>query len=158
MKTKSWTENQLRVAALNSKSVRQIIFKLHLIPAGGNYTQIQKYLKFYKINTKHFTGKAWNKGMKGIGAPRIPLDEILKKDTEFQSYKLKKRLFSAKLKKPKCELCGWSKKSIDGRIPLELDHINGNSRDNRIENLRILCPNCHSQTEHFAGKNIKKHK
>lgn len=68
----------------------------------------------------------------------------------------KKRLFVAGLKNQKCELCGWVK-SIDGRIPLELDHINGDVHDNRLENLRILCPNCHSiQPIHRALNKNKK--
>ena len=52
-------------------------------------------------------------------------------------------------------MCGWAKISIDGRIPLELDQINGNRHDNRLENLRILCPNCHSLQITHRGMNIK---
>lgn len=77
-------------------------------------------------------------------------------DSDYQSFKLKSRLFSEKLKIPCCEECGWAKKSEDGRIPLELDHINGNRRDNRLENLRILCPNCHSLKPTHRGLNKKK--
>ncbi len=61
------------------------------------------------------------------------------------------------LKKPECEECGWAKRSEDGRIPLELDHINGDSHDNRLENLRILCPNCRSLEPTHRGMNIKAH-
>lgn len=155
MKQKSWTKEQLKQAAKESKSIRQVIKLLGLIPAGGNYKQIEKFLKLYNISTKHFTGRAWNRGMTGIGVYRIELSKILKKNTDFQSFKLKKRLFTSGLKKQRCELCGWAKLSADGRIPLELDHINGDSRDNRIENLRVLCPNCHSLQPTHRGKNRK---
>lgn len=123
--------------------------------AGGNYTQVSKYLKEYAINTEHFKGKGWNKGLSGIGKPRLPLEEILVADNTYQSYKLKKRLSAAKLKSPCCEECGWAKQSDDGRLPLELDHINGNNSDNRLENLRILCPNCHSLKPTHRGRNRK---
>lgn len=156
MKTKSWTEDELRIAAKKSTSVRQILFKLNLKLAGGNYAQIKKYLKLYRIETKHFTGRGWSKGKTGIGKPRMRLEDILQKDNYFQSFKLKKRLFIAKLKPQYCEECGWRKRSEDGRVPLELDHINGDSTDNRLENLRVLCPNCHSLKPTHRGRNKKK--
>jgi hypothetical protein len=156
MKKKSWTEEQLKRAASRSSSVRQVIKSLGLIEAGGNYAQIKKYLKLYKIDTAHFTGTAWNKGLHGIGVYRTTLKEILTKDNYYQSYKLKRRLFAAGLKKPQCEICGWAKKSNDGRVPLELDHISGDRYDNRLENLQILCPNCHSLQPTHRGRNIKK--
>lgn len=156
MKTKTWTKEQLKKAAKKSRSIRQVLSGLNLKEAGGNYTQIKKYLQLYKIDTKHFKGKGWNKGLKGFLRPRISLDEILTTNSDFQSYKLKKRLFAAKLKLPQCEECGWAEKSNDGRIPLELDHINGDSRDNRLNNLRILCPNCHSLKPTHRGRNRKK--
>jgi len=156
MKTKSWSEKQLRQAVKESFSVRQVLSKLRLKEAGGNYSQIKKYLAEYKIGISHFRGQNWNKGLSGIGQPRFSLQQILRLGSNFQSHKLKKRLFAAKLKFPKCEMCGWAKKSVDGRVPLELDHINGDSHDNRLENLRILCPNCHSLQPTHRGRNIKK--
>jgi hypothetical protein len=155
MNKKSWTENDLRNAAKKSLSVRQVIKALGLVEAGGNYAQIKKYLKMHKIDTSHFKGMVWNKGLHGIGVYRTTLKEVLVKDSYYQSYKLKKRLFAAELKKPQCEICGWAEKSSDGRIPLELDHINGNHGDNRLENLQILCPNCHSLQPTHRGRNIK---
>ncbi len=73
------------------------------------------------------------------------------------SHKLKLLLFRDNIKKEACECCKldmWQGK----RIPLELDHINGNHWDNRLENLRILCANCHGQTPTNSGKNIGKYK
>jgi len=156
MNKRSWTESQLAEAVKKSKSYRQVLFHLNLKRAGGNYAQVKKYIKEYNLDKSHFTGRAWNKGLKGIGKPRISLEEILVKESNYQSYKLKKRLFSSGLKKQCCEMCGWNKKASDGRLPLELDHINGNSKDNRLENLRVLCPNCHSLMPHYRGRNIKK--
>lgn len=158
MKRRSWDEKQLRKAVKESFSLRQVLGKLHLKEAGGNYSQVKKYLVEYQINAGHFRGQGWSKGLKGIGVARIPLEQILCPSSNFQSHKLKKRLFAAGLKSPKCELCGWAKKSVDNRIPLELDHINGNSHDNRLENLRVLCPNCHSLQPTHRGKNINRSK
>ena len=143
----------MRLAARRSTSVRQVLYSLGLKEAGGNYNQINKYLHFYGIDIGHFKGKGWSKGLKGIGKPKLSLEEIMVEGSFFQSFKLKKRLYLANLKAQRCEECGWAEKSLDGRIPLELDHINGNSHDNRLENLRILCPNCHSLKPTHRGLN-----
>ncbi len=149
---RSWSENDLRKAVKSSPSLRQVLAKLDLRQAGGNYDQVKKYIREYQLDTRHFKGRAWNRGLRGIGKPRLSLKEILKKDSPFQSFKLKKRLFDAKLKSRSCEECGWAKMS-GGYLPLELDHINGNRHDNRLENLRILCPNCHSLKPTYRGRN-----
>lgn len=151
-KTK-WSIEELKCAVSSSLSIRQVIEKLGLIPAGGNYVQIQSAIKINKISTIHFTGKAWRKNKTFEFAPRIKLEEILRKNTFFQSHKLKRRLFRAGIKVEQCELCCWAEQSQDGRIPVELDHINGDRNDNRLENLRILCPNCHSLQTTHRGKN-----
>lgn len=159
MRQRSWTEKQLRDAVKSSFSYRQVIAKLGLVAAGGNYDQIKKYVSEYNINIKHFKGRGWNKGLTGIGTPRLSLEKILVKGSYFQSFKLKKRLFAAGLKPEHCEQCQWSQKTEDGYLPLELDHINGDRHDNRIENLRVLCPNCHSLTSTHRGRAGKgKHK
>lgn len=151
-----WTPEQLKSAVQSSTSYRQVLTKLHLVEAGGNYTQIKKYAKEYGLNTTHFVGKVWNKGLRGLGKPRISLAAILVKDSSYQSFKLKKRLFAEGIKKQYCEECGWAKKTPDGYLPLELDHINGNHSDNRLENLRVLCPNCHSLKPTHRGRQLKK--
>jgi hypothetical protein len=158
MARRSWTITQLKEAVKKSRSYRQVLNQLDLKEAGGNYAQVKKYIEEYNLNINHFKGRAWNKGLSGIGKPRLSLKEILVKKSNYQSYKLKKRLFKEDLKPRHCEMCGWSEKSVDGRLPLELDHINGDHYDNRLENLRILCPNCHSLQPHYRGVNRKNKK
>jgi len=153
---RSWSREDLISAVSSSTSIRQVLHKLSLREAGGNYSQIKKYIAEYNIGISHFTGKGWSKDKKGIGVNRYSLEEILIENSTYQTYKLKLRLFKEEIKVPKCELCGWNKESTDGRIPVELDHINGDRYDNRIENLRILCPNCHSLQPTHRGLNITK--
>lgn len=153
---KSWTEEQLVEAVKTSFSLRQVLSKLKLVEAGGNYEQVKRYIKELNLNSEHFRGKAWNKGMQGIGKPIYSLKEILIKNSHYQSYMLKIRLFKANLKNQECELCKWAQQSLDGRLPLELDHLNGDRHDNRLENLRVLCPNCHSLQSTHRGRNRNK--
>jgi 5-methylcytosine-specific restriction endonuclease McrA len=85
----------------------------------------------------------------------IPLDQLLRKDTNYQSNKIRLRLLEEGLKPRTCESCGLST-WLDQPIPLELDHIDGDKTNNELFNLRILCPNCHAQTVHYRGRNMKK--
>lgn len=153
--SRSWSDEQLTEAVRKSSSIREVIRKLGLVPAGGNYLQIKTRISNLKLDSSHFMGQAWNKGKKYHTNTRPQIDSLLARGSNIQSYKLKKRLYEEGLKLPKCEMCGWSKTSIDGRIPLELDHINGDHSDNRLENLRILCPNCHSLQPTHRGCNKK---
>lgn len=151
----SWTFRQLEDAVVSSMSVRETIQKLGLIPAGGNYMQIARYIRAHNLDTSHFTGRGWRKGKKIPGKPVYSFEEILVKESKYTNlHKLKKRLIQSGLKIGECEECGWAQKSEDGRIPIELDHINGDRQDNRLENLRILCPNCHSLKPTHRGRNI----
>ena len=156
IRKRKWTRTQLEEAVKTCGSVRQVLAKLGLKEAGGNYYQIKKYINELGLEIKHFHGMTWNKGLKIEGQYWYKMEELLVEDSSYQSFKLKQRLFQDGIKTPKCEECGWCQKSEDGRIPLELDHINGNNRDNRIENLRVLCPNCHSLKPTHRGRNRKK--
>jgi hypothetical protein len=84
------------------------------------------------LRVAHFSGSRWNVGKTYHTAKRPQLTALL---LEHQSYKLKKRLYGSGLKQPECEMCGWATLSVDGRIALELDHINAVYTDNRLENV-----------------------
>lgn len=93
----------------------------------------------------------------GAKTKRYDLDDFITNKKSINTHSLKLKLYKAKVKEPKCEICGiedWLGKSIS----FHLDHINGNNQDNSLDNLQILCPNCHSQTDTYAGKKNKKFK
>lgn len=149
----SYTSNEFKKAVEESHSIAQALTKLGLSPKGGNYRVFKKFEKLYNIDTSHFTGQGHMKGRKNTSQVR-PLSEILIKNSEYSSNKLRKRLIEEGLKEHKCECCGlieW----LGEPIPLELDHIDGDHYNNSLENLKVLCPNCHAKTPTYRGKNKK---
>ena len=149
---KKRSKEEFEKAIQQSHSIAETCRHLGIKPSGGNYQIVHNAIKKYSIDTNHFTGQGWNTGLKFKPLEEKPIDKILVADSSFQSFKLKRRLLQEGLKKHICEQCGlieWQGKPI----PLELHHINGNNRDNRIENLVLLCPNCHALTESYRGRN-----
>lgn len=151
-----YKKEHLEKVVAESFSVSEVLRKLGKKDLGSNFATINKYIKLYDLDISHFTGQNWNKGLTLTEkTARIKIDEILKENTNFKSDILKKRLFNCNLKEEKCEKCGVGNKWFNEDLKLELHHINGNHFDNRLENLQILCPNCHSQTDNFRSRNRK---
>jgi len=147
----SYTTEEFKKAVEESYSIAQALIKLGLSPRGGNYRVFKKFQKLYNIDTSHFTGQGHMKGKKNNFLIK-PLSEILVKNCEYSSNKLRKRLIEEGLKEHNCECCGLTE-WLGEPIPLELDHIDGDHYNNLIENLKILCPNCHAKTPTYRGKN-----
>lgn len=151
------SKEEYEIAAKQSFSIADVCRKLDIKPVGGNYKTVKDNLEKFDIDVSHFTGQGWNIGFKFNAKPQLKLKDILVENSCYQSFKLKRRLLEEGLKEHKCEnpTCGlteWQGKPI----PLELHHINGNNKDNRLENLQLLCPNCHALTDNFRGKNKRK--
>lgn len=138
-------------------SIAEVCRRLDIRPVGGNYKTIKKYINLYKIDISHFTGQGWNTGLRYRPVNKITnISEILVENSTYTStHSLKIRLIKEGLKENKCEICNIEK-WFGKPLSFHLDHINGNNMDNRLENLRILCPNCHSQTDTYCGANINK--
>jgi len=145
------SDKQIIDACLNNISMRQASIKVGL--HFNTFVRRAKQLNCYKPNQglKGIT----KKDGKGGGIKSINIDEILQGlYPSYQTLKLKKRLISLNLIENKCAICGikiWNNKPIC----LELDHIDGDNSNHKRKNLRLLCPNCHSQTNTYRGKNSK---
>ena len=148
---KYYQKDALEKTISGSYSFAEALRKIGLKDLGSNFKTIKKYVQEYNIDTSHFRGQTWNKGMSNTAYVAYnKLEDIFKENTNFKSSTLKYRLVKEGLKQWKCEKCGnegvWEGKGL-------VHHINGNHYDNRLENLQILCPNCHSQTDNFRTKN-----
>lgn len=149
-----YTETQLRDAISSSLSIAQVLSKLGIIAAGGNYHTIKLRIRKLNIDTSHFKSQGWNKGLKFPDKTR-PISEYLNNERAIGSDRLRRRLIREGLFQPCCAMCNLAN-WLGNPIPLELDHINGNRIDNVIENLRLLCPNCHALTPTYRGRNRSK--
>lgn len=160
MRRSKYTKDLLEPIALTSVSLGQVIKKLGLRLTGGNYRMISSRLRLCGIPTDHFRGQGWAKGETQLTHPgvaqnafrlAIPNEEVfIENSPVINGPRLIKRLIRLgwKYECMECGLVAWHGKPIS----LHLDHLNGIHNDNRLENLRLLCPNCHSQTPTYCRR------
>lgn len=157
MKRKIYDIVDLKLSVKNSTSIYGVIDLLGLNRNNGNHVRrIKQDIETYSLDVTHFKGKIWNAGLKT--GYKHPLDEYLCSNGRYiNSHTLKLRLIDEGIFEHKCNKCGLSRWN-DKDIPIELEHKNGEHSDNRLENLEILCPNCHAQTSTYCSKNIRTNK
>jgi transposase-like protein len=144
------TEQELREAILASRSFSDALRRLGLRPAGGNHATIKKYTARWGIDVSHFDHDAIRAA--ALIKPATPLRELLVEYSTYHRGHLKRRLLAEGLKQPVCELCAQGELWQGRRMALILDHVNGVPDDNRLENLRIVCPNCAATLETHCGR------
>ena len=147
------TEEELRQIVEESETLAEVMRKLGYSGNRGNSIKgLKKYLDELNIDYSKFSLENLNR----YSHPRNELEDILVSGGSYTNMtRLKIRVMRSGALGDRCEICGL-KEWMGKPLVLQLDHKNGNNRDNRIENLRLLCPNCHSQTETFCKKNKTK--
>ncbi|MNS30270.1 hypothetical protein D3C72_622960 [compost metagenome] len=152
-----YTKEILEPIVAASSNMAEVLRKLGLNDkAGGNYRFISGKLRAFGISTAHFTGALWSKGRKLGDKPRIQDEDLFVENCIhwLNGPRTKRRLVKLGWDN-RCHRCGlthWQGEPLT----LHLDHINGINNDNRFENLRFLCPNCHQQTETWGNKKAQR--
>lgn len=150
---KRYTYDDVINAVENSKSIANVLRLVGLKDKGGNYRTMKKFISDNNIDITHFTGQGHNVGENYIRINEIiPIEYYLVDGLMYSSPRLKQRLINEGIKEHKCENCNldmW----LGKKIPLELHHIDGNHFNNQLDNIQILCPNCHADTPNYRGNN-----
>ena len=149
-----YTEQRLREAVANSVSFAGVVRYLGLVETGGNHTHISRTIKRLGIDASHFTGQAWRRGVESERRKKPEERLVLGEAGDFRvnGERLRASMLAMGMSYV-CARCGNRGSWLFQRLTLHVDHINGLYYDNRPENLRFLCPNCHSLTPTHAGKN-----
>jgi transposase-like protein len=156
MSTSRWrSEEEVRAAVADSLSYAEVLRRLGLRAAGGNHRTVRKYVEeVWRIPTDHFDANAARGRTRARTA--TPLEEVLVAGSTYHRGHLKRRLLAEGLKRPECAMCGQGAVWHGRRMTLVLDHINGVHDDHRLENLRILCPNCNATLDTHCGRHNKR--
>jgi len=146
-----YTKELLEPIVKQCKSVAQVMRQLDLRPQGGTHTYLSNRIKTFGLDTSHFTGQGWNHG--GAAPNKLVWQKILVKRSEGRrqdAYRLRRALIESG-REYKCEICEQDPIWNNKELRLQVDHINSDWLDDRPENVRFICPNCHTQTDGYNG-------
>lgn len=158
-----YTKELLEPIVKESFSIAMVIKKLNLKLNGGNYQNIQNKIKNHEIDISHFTGQGWSKGQTAESSEIVLAirnansytdEQILCSNSPQTRSSQLKSLMMKYGREYTCEN-GHEPVWMGEPLTLHIDHINGERTDNRLENLRFLCPNCHQQTETWGSRKVK---
>jgi 5-methylcytosine-specific restriction endonuclease McrA len=146
-----WTtpSDEFKKIVSDSRTITECLNKLGLTNKGRNNKTFLARVEEENISIEHIRKQSASVAQE---SKRIPLEDFLVLGREVKGSAIKRKLIAAGLMKDECAVCGQLPEWNGKPLSLELDHINGNRLDNRIENLRIICPHCHSQTDTFRGR------
>ncbi|KKR00224.1 MAG: hypothetical protein UT24_C0015G0032 [Candidatus Woesebacteria bacterium GW2011_GWB1_39_12] len=157
-KNKVWSIGKEEFAKLVAEAycIADIIFEIGFDNySTSHYKRVRERITEEHLTSDHLIrgGLAKNRIILPGICKKIPIEEILVENSSYNRTNLKKRLIKNGMLKEKCAKCGMNNEWQSEKLVLQIDHINGIWNDNRIDNLRLLCPNCHSQTKTFTSKN-----
>ena len=144
----SYSRSEAEAAVAASFNHAEALRLLGLCPTGGNTKLLKRWLVRWKIPTHHFDARANRRS----GREPQPLEAILVERSSYARSNLKARLYKDGIKQPICEMCGLGEMWRGRPMGLILDHVNGVRDDNRLENLRIVCPNCAATLDTHCGR------
>ena len=146
----SYSREEASDAAARSLSIAETLRRLGMCTTGNNRLVLKRRITEWGISTAHFDPDAARRA--GLRHDPTPLEEVLVEGSNYHRGKLKKRLYEAGLKARQCEMCGQGEEWNGRCMSLILDHVNGVANDNRLENLRIVCPNCGATLDTHCGR------
>jgi hypothetical protein len=151
-----WPRDLFERAVAENYSIAGVLRQMGSPMAGASYQRVHRLVEQYDLTTSHWTGQAHLRGKRHNWTRSIPLSEILVDGSTYTHRpSLKRRLIAAGLLNDQCAECGISEWRGE-KLVLHLDHINGIGDDNRLKNLRLLCPNCDTQSTTYCGRNMRK--
>lgn len=153
---RQYTKEWLQELCQDSYSYAEVLGKAGRKQGGGAQQTLKNKIELWNIDISHFTGQRWQKSPNQKpqeGKEKYSLDEVFIKDSPVTQKVLRGYIERHMILEYKCVSCGCDGHWLNGKISLEIDHIDGDNNNNEISNLRYLCPNCHALTDTYRGRN-----
>ncbi|MFC8335502.1 HNH endonuclease signature motif containing protein [Streptomyces rubiginosohelvolus] len=146
-----WTKEVLQAAVASSTTMCEVLRHLGVEVVGGQHTHISRRAKALGIDTSHFSAPVRSRDVRRRRPEDLLVDQSQTLERRIPGERLKRAMIALGAPE-RCSLCGTGRMWRDRPLPLEVDHIDGNWRNNRPQNLQLLCPNCHSTTDTYRGR------